>query len=65
MAVQQYGVLHTETKQKISEAAEILLEAHFGLIDPKGAIFSRVSQGEFLVRIEDAWFRVVVSTRTS
>jgi len=63
MYAPQTGILHTETKRKISEAAEILLEAHYGLIDPKGVIFRRVSNSEFLVRTEGGTFRVVVSTK--
>jgi hypothetical protein len=63
MYAPQDGILHTETKRKISEAAEILLEAHYGLIDPKGVIFRRVSPGEFFVRTEEGTFRVTVSTK--
>jgi len=63
MYTSQTGILHTETKRKISEAAEILLEAHYGLIDPKGVIFRRISNSEFLVRTEGGTFRVVVSTK--
>ena len=59
----QHGILQTETKRKMSEAAEKLLQAHYELIDPKGAIFKRLSNGEFLVRTEAATFRVVVSTK--
>jgi hypothetical protein len=63
MIAPQTGILQTETKRKISEAAEILLEAHYGLIDPKGVIFRRLSNGEFLVRTAHGTFRVVVSTK--
>jgi hypothetical protein len=63
MIAPEDGILHTETKHKISEAAEILLEAHYGLIDSKGVIFRRTGQSEFFVRTEDGTFRVTVSTK--
>jgi hypothetical protein len=63
MYAPQIGILHTETKREISEAAEKLLRAHYGLIDPKDPDFRRVSNSEFLVRTGDATFRVTVSTK--
>jgi hypothetical protein len=63
IAYQQHGLLQTESKRKMSEAAEALLRAHYDLIDPNGMKFRRLSNGEFLVKTPAATFRVVVSTK--
>lgn len=63
MIAPQRGILQTETKRKMSEAAEVLLRAHYDLIDPHGTLIRRISDGEFLVRTEDAVFRVTVTTK--
>lgn len=65
MVAYQHSSLQTETKRKMSEAAEKLLQAHYDLIDPKGVIFKRVSNGVFLVRTEAATFQITVSTKIS
>ena len=63
MALPQHGILHSVIKRKISDAAETLLEAHYGIVDPKGVRFQRVSDGEFLMRTGDATFSVTVRTK--
>jgi len=63
ISYQQHGILQTETKKKMSEAAEKLLKAHYDLIDPNGTTIRRLSNGEFLVRTEAATFSVTVSTK--